>query len=74
MDEYDKQNRERWTRTAIRRAIYDEARGGFIAQKNTHAGATDYTLLNYQTMEPKIFKSSEKALKASTDKKHGWYH
>ena len=74
MDEYDKQNRERWTRTAIRRAIYDEARGGFIAQKNTHAGATDYTLLNYQTMDPKIFKSSEKALKASTDKKHGWYH
>lgn len=43
-------NRERWTKTAIWRAVYDHKGGGYIARKEIHAGCTDYVLLNYKTM------------------------
>lgn len=67
-------NKERWTKTAIRRAVYDHKGGGYIARKETHAGCTDYVLLNYKTMEPRVYKTAEEALTAKANKNYGWYH
>ena len=66
-------NRQRMTNTAIRYAIYDENRGGYIAKKNTHRGCTDFYLLNRE-LQPKIFTTAEQALNARGGNGYAWYH
>jgi len=67
-------SKEKWTRSSVKGAEWNEKLGGYIARKTSRAGATESVLLNHKTMQPKVFKNPDDALKANADRNHIWYH